>query len=290
MINGQPYTYYGFVPIAYRGFLNMPSRVGDVIVDWGDYVEPLVHEDDLSWGARDLQIDVLYDNRLTNLTFRQAIEELLSVNRYFDIVNQFGTFTVKLKEARQTNEHYENSIVYRLFFSENEQSFTGSVPSAVGGGGLTIDGYSLFNDFDVLLEKVTLLNDVASLKVSSITTEFPEKPFTDFRTFGTLKIHCHKVRTAGYLTELAYLRALLATPGMRTLVHNNVEYKCFLSEGYVATINKGIVSFVISLNVMDSKIVGSGGDLEDKQYSLGNKRKYLESLFADGLFENTLFQ
>lgn len=290
MINGKPYSFYGFVPISYHGFLDMPQRLGEVSYDWGDYVEPLLHEDDLFWKSRELRINVLYDARLSTMSFRSAIEHLTYIIGYFEIVTTYGTFNVKLKEVNKSRHYNDNNITLELVFEEETPVFKDTIPGAIGGNDITLDGYSLLNDFNVLVSLVKYNDNIAKLFQSNKTRYHPNRPLTDFREFKNIEIQCSIIKKDGYQDKLANLKKLLASPDYRYLVYKSTEYKCFITEGFRVDINKEYIQFLLRLNIFSQ--VGLfqeplfGGGL----FYYGNQRKYLESLFEYNLFESGIFK
>jgi len=290
MINGKPYSYYGFVPIIHTGFLDMPARLGETYYDWGDHIEPLVHEDDIFWQSKQLVIEVLFDQRLTSLSFRQSISELTSHKGYMFLQNIYGSQEVKFKDAHKKLHPNDNIVTYRLVFDEFETNVDRTVNAAIGGSGILIDGYSLARDFGVLVQKVEFYDDVASLKTSKKTSYNPKKELTDFRTFKYLQIRCTVLKTDGYIDRLKDLKSILGAPDMRKVVYNGVEYTCFFTDGFKVTVKRGLVTFSIKLNVMSQLGLFDDTLFAKGLFYEGNTRKYLESLFEYNLFGTGIFQ
>ncbi|WP_142783344.1 hypothetical protein [Changchengzhania lutea] len=290
MINGKPYSDYGFIPINFYGFLDMPSRLGETFYDWGEYIEPLVHEDDLFWKSREFKIDVFFDNRLTLKTFNQSVNELSSIVGFFPITNEFGTFNVKLKEVNKLKHFNDLNVVYRLVFVEEEPMFIGAIPAAVGGLYLTIDGYSLFSDFKVLTEIVKLNDNIATLKQSRITTSTPQKQLTDFRTFKNIEIKCHMLKSDDYINNINRLKKLLSQSDFRQVVYKSVDYKCFITDGFSVKIEKEKIQFTIYLNIFSQVGLFTDSLFGSTLFFNGNQKKIKESLFEYNLFKTGIFQ
>ena len=290
MINGKTYAYYGFVPIRHSGFLDMPTRLGETYYDWGDYIEPLVHQDDIFWQSRELTIDVLFDQRLTDLTFRNSISELASYKGYMLLQNSFGTQEVKFKNANKILHPNDDTVTYKLVFEEFKPQVSRTVPNAIGGNGISVDGYSLANDFGVLVQSVKLYDDVADLKVSLKTSFDPQKELTDFRTFKQLEIKGASLSSIGYEDRILDMASILGAPGMRKIIYKGVEYTCFLTDGFKVTSKNGINSFTIILNVMSQLGIFDDNLFAEGLFYEGNTRKYLESLFEYNLFATGIFQ
>lgn len=289
-INDKSYAYYGFVPIRHTGFLDMPSRLGETYYDWGEFIEPLVHEDDIFWQARELVIEVLYDQRLSSLSFRESISELASFKGYMLLENIYGIQEVKFREAKKVLHPNDSIVTYRLTFEESHPTVTMVVPEALGGPGISIDGYSLANDFGALVQSVLLYDDVASLKASPKTTYDPQKELTDFRMFKRLEIKCVTLSSDGFVERIKNLQSVLGAPDLRKVVYNGVEYTSFITEGFKVTSKRGLNSFNIVMNVMSQV-----GLFEDNLFAKGlfyegNTRKYKETLFEFDLFATGIFQ
>lgn len=289
MINGEEYSFYGLVPIAHFGFLDMPSRIGETFYDWGEYIEPLVHEKDISWDSRALYIDCFFDRRLTNLSFRESISSIVNQKGYMSLINRFGDFEVKLKEVKKIKDVGNSKVIYRLFFTEKEQIFVTDIPLAIGGDNYLIDGYSLKNDFGVLVSEVITYDNYASLKSSTITTSNSYKPLTDFRGFKTIELKCIALKRYDYILKINLLKSILSNSGTRTLEYNGVSFNCFLSEGFNSIIT-GKVSFNLKLNIINQTGSFNNETIDASVYNQPNERKFLETLFEYPLFKTGFSQ
>lgn len=252
MINGQPYSYYGFEIVKVNGVLDMPSRIGDVVYDWGDYIEPLVHEKDIAWKHKEIKIEVLFDGSRHGITYSESLSRLTSLPKEFTLTTKYGDYTVNLKEAVIIKKHTDQYITLNLIFHENNPEFINSVlDDPIGGNGASIDGYELENDFGILISEVKLLDNIPSLKQSNVTTFQKSKPLTKFRGLKTIQLSCFKLFTDyNELKETTEkFKKILSQKDFRILILNNKHYNCFLTEGFVILINKDHIKFDLKMNI-----------------------------------------
>lgn len=251
MINGQPFKYYGLIPIKNFGFLDMPSRVNETVYDWGDEIEPLVDEGDLFWGSRVFKTEFLYDSRLTNFTFKEVINQLSVLNDFIVLENQFGTFNVKLKEAIKTKNYNDSFVAYDFLFTEEKSSFISEKPVAIGGTGISIDEYDLFNDFGVLVKSVKSNDNIPSLKISNVTVETPITVLSNYRELKKIEFDCVIIRDGNEVPNINNLKKILSGSGLRSISYKNNLYSSFLTEGFNVSIKRKTLSFSLRLNVIN---------------------------------------
>lgn len=290
MINGKEFSYYGLIPIQNYGFLDMPSRIGELFYDWGDYIEPLVHEEDLFWSQRNLRVDFLYDSRITNLSFRQVIEELASLNDGFELVNQFGTFEVKFKGAQKTKHPNDSFVVYQFSFIEEYPLFTSNAITPISGNDISIDDHDLFKNFGAIVQSITLNDDVAELKQSSKTTITPNNLLSSFRTFKTINIKISILRDGNEIEKINNLKQILSGSDYRNIGYKGLIYITFLTSGFEVNIKRSVLQFSITLNILSQIGVFQEDLIESGLFTLGNQRKYIESIFEYPLFKTGIFQ
>ena len=290
MINEKEYSFYGFVPISYQGFLDMPLRVGDTFYDWGDYIEPLVHEDDIFWKARTFIIKVLFDNRLTNISFRDSVNSIANIKGYFELNTKYGTFNVKLKEVKKDKHYNDGKVVWNLIFREDAPLFENLELPITGTSqdDVVIDGHGLFKDFKAIVSKVKLNDNIASLNESPVTRFRPDKPLTDFRLFKTIEI-TSVIQIENY-GKINLLHSLLSRPDYRYVNHKDIIYKCFIADGFKAVIGRSVIKFTIKLNILSQANFVARNLFGDGLFTYGNERKYLKSLFEYPLFKTGFSQ
>ena len=92
-INQQEYSYFGLKVSSLEGILDMPSRIGDVFYDWGDYIEPLVHEKDIFWKERDIKVNVFFDGRISDMVLEDCFTLLkaLPSDFYLKLIMEVST-------------------------------------------------------------------------------------------------------------------------------------------------------------------------------------------------------
>lgn len=252
-INGQPYSYYGFELSKVDGVLDMPSRIGDVVYDWGDYIEPLVDEKDLAWKSKEIKIDVFFDGERYGMNFNEALSKLKSLPEEFILSTNYGSFTVNLKQAIKVKGFADKYAKIRLIFNENKPQFTTvSLGSPNGGNGILIDGFDLYNDFDILVSNVKLLDNIPTLKQSEVTIFQTSKPLNSFRQLNTIQLSCVKMYNDFLqLRETTEkFKKLLSQKDFRILNYNSKNYNCFLTEGFVVKVYKNHIKFNLKLNII----------------------------------------
>ncbi|MDB0600335.1 hypothetical protein PL373_04090 [Tenacibaculum maritimum] len=252
-INGQPYSNYGFELSKIEGVLDMPSRLGDVFYDWGDYFEPLVHEKDIFWKERDIKIDVFFDGNRYGMPLSECLNLLKGLPEVFALETKYGMFNVKLKQVIKTKGFTEKFAKLKLIFNENIPSFiTDSIGIPTGGDGATIDNFNFFNDLGIIVSEAKFIEDIPILKQSNITVFNTSKPFTENRTLRTVLFSC----SIPYSIPLELrettdkIKKILSQEGTREVYYKGRGYSCFLSEGFnVKFYGRGLVKLNIKLNI-----------------------------------------
>lgn len=272
-INGHPYSYFGFEIIKIDGVLDMPSRLGDITYDWGDFIEPLVEEEDIFWKSRDIKVDVFFNGERYDMTLKQAIERLESLPNEFVLNTYFGGFTVNLKQAIKSRNFTSKYAKIRLDFVENAPQFTSSnIGVAIGGNGIKIDGFDLFNDFGIIVTNIKRSDNIPLLKSLEITTFNSSKPYSEYRNWKGIELSCVKIyESKDELRETTEkFKKLLSQSGFRELIFDNQTFKCFISEGFkIQFRGSNTIRFKLVLNT------------EEIPESI---------LFEAGLFETGLFE
>ena len=261
LINNQPYEYYGLIPSKIDGILDMPSRLGDIFYDWGDYYEPLVDQDDIFWMDQNIKIDVFFDGNRFGMNLDECLNLLKSLPNRFELTTNYGSCDVQLKQVIKTKEYTDCYARLKLIF-------TGSMPNVyktsmgvpIGGNGTAIDGFDLLNYFGMVVQE-TKLDEIPVLKPSNITVFNASKPFTKNRTIRTIRLSCIKVYDN--LLELREttekFKQLLSKNGLRTLFYKDYWYACFLSEGFsVRFFGKNAIKFNLKLNIIETNFVELG--------------------------------
>ena len=252
-INGQPYSYYGLVFTKAEGLLNMPSRLGDVVYDWGDFIQPLVDEADIYWKEREFKIDVFFNGNNNSISLKESLSRLESLPKEFVLNTNYGDFTVNLKNVVKTKEYKSGGFAkLRLVFVENNPKFTSvALGSPVGGNGIQIDGFDFYNDFEIIVSEVKQIDDIPLLKKSNITVFEKSKLYSEFRKLDIIQLSCAKIYSDQ--TELKEttekFKKLLSQKGYRILTYKDKNYNCFISEGFTVKVYRTHVKFNLKLNI-----------------------------------------
>ncbi len=248
-IHNQNISNYNLKVISYKDILNMPSRTGDTSYNWGSTIEPLVHKEAIYWKSKVFSIQFFVENT----PIKTVIDKLKVLPRVFILESDFGTFNVSLVEAKRDQKYLGNNHVITLYFEEEKTEFNTPLETKKGGSNLTIDGYDLLNDFDVLLEEIKSETDLPNLKESLVTVFGRERPLSGNRNLGLIQLNCNSIYSSrNTLTnKISQLQSLLASPGLRTITHNNQTFSCYLTDGFVVNFKgNNLVSFNIKLNRM----------------------------------------
>lgn len=252
-INGQPYSYYGLLLSKIEGVLDMPSRLGDVFYDWGDFIEPLVNEADISWNDRDISVDVFFDGHRYNKTLNECLNLLKSLPDTIELETNYGVLNVKLKQVLKTKGFTQQYANLKLIFNENTPSFSNiTLSTPAGGNGITIDGYDFFNDFGILVSETKFHDDIPVLKQSNVTVFNTSKPFTKNRNIRSIQFSCNiPFSSPVELRETTEkFRKLLSQQGTRDVIYNARTYSCFLSDGFnVQFEGTNLAKFLLKLNI-----------------------------------------
>ncbi|MBS9774575.1 MAG: hypothetical protein KGV59_05395 [Tenacibaculum sp.] len=251
-INNKPLKYYGLVLMNYEGILNMPSRLGDTFYDWGDYLQPLVNDEDIFWSAKDFVLNVFFDTRLTNKSLSEVINELKRLGE-FNLNSKYGNYKVTIKEIR-TQRYVSGNAKLNIYLNERLPKFTDKLKPAKSGKELSIDGYDLRSSFGFVVNSIKTLDYLPELKPLNITTFNTSSPFSDFRGFKTFEFQITKsFSDSSELTETTeQFKKILSKSNFRNVISQGKTYKCFLTNGFDVKINKNHASFNVKLNIDES--------------------------------------
>lgn len=238
----------GLVVQFVNGVLDMPARRGDTFYDWGDGFEPLVSEDDIFFGTREIIVDCFFDERL-GVDFRTTSASLEAITSEELLVTEYGSYLVKLDDLI-IEKSYKGGKLLKIKFKELNPDLSAAIPTTTGESSTRIDSLDLFVNFGLLVEKFTLF-EIPSLKSSRQTSYknnfvsvFREPPEIDVKVNG---IYANR---AEMKTKLSGLNALLAKPGLRNFVKNGDGFQCYAPEGFKVTIKRNRVEINLKLRVM----------------------------------------
>lgn len=249
-ISGTNFSDLGLIPIRYNGILDMPARLGDISIDWGDFLQPLVFDDDINWRSKAFNLDLVFDKRVGGSSIQNTISYLLSLSEVL-LETKYGSYTVKVKQVNKVVDH-DVIIGLTVFFTELNPLFNAELHAAIGGNTFNIDGYDLLNDFGILIEKLYPIDYIPELRRSSKTVFETSRDFSEFRNFKKFELDC--VASFNTVSELNAttdkFKKLLSSPGYRIITLNNQKYNTFFSEGLkVVFINESTIKFKLKLNI-----------------------------------------
>ncbi len=252
-LNNKSFDYYGFKLIEYKGLLDMPSRLGNIFYDWGDWQEPLVHSEDIFWKAKEIQVDLIFDKRNSNKTLNDVLKELANLE-VFPLENDYGIYNVSLKEVINTLET-RDVIKLTMNLYERLPLFNAILGIGTGGNGLLIDNFNLENDFGIKVIGTKPIDYLPQLKSSSITVNNKSVYLTNHRNFKIFEFDCIiKFENINQLYERTEkFKKLLSLDNYRVITFQNKTYNCFVSEGFkINLIGKQLAKFKLRINITDN--------------------------------------
>lgn len=252
ILNGKSAGYYGFVVSKIEGVLDMPSRLGEVLYDWGDYFEPLIHESDLFWEERTISLTVFFDGKRFGMSLTESLDKLKALSEEVLLSTAYGNFKVRLRSVQKSKGYTEEYALLRLVCSEHQPQFVAGLGEPLGGGGILIDNYSLQGDFGIVVSEVKFYDNIPELKNSEVTVFNSPKLLSENRSIREIELRCslpydNEVKLAEATEKL---RKILSMPNYRILSYKNQRYSCFLTEGFQVKFHgKGLVKFNLKMNV-----------------------------------------
>ena len=262
-LNGKPLSYYGLILVGYKGVLDMPSRLGDTYYDWGDLQQPLVDDEDIFWKSKNINLNVVFDERRTNRTLKLVVNEISNLPECL-LESKYGNFQVKVKAIQKVNS-YENITKLSILFNERKPQLNATLLAPIGGTGLLIDGYDFKKDFGIVIRNTKSLNYAPITKQLATTVFNSSKILSDHRSFKVFELDCAMVCSG--VSELKEatdkFKKVLSLSGYRVLTFENESYNCFLTEGFkVVFIGENAIKFKLLLNItanfVDSEFVITG--------------------------------
>ena len=252
IIDGQTLNYFGLMLLDIKGPLDMPSRLGATFYDWGDTIEPLVHEDDLFWKSRDIVCEFYFDGVKHSLTKSQLITRLNGITHHTLIQTNYGNYNVNLKEVKEVKSYSNTSGKFQITFYERIPGFLNTpIGEADDLGDYRIDGYGLSSFFGFIVSKITGLNAIQTKSLSN-TYYNQSNNISVHNNLKTIQILCYKVFTTRteLKTQVEKLNKILSNSGLRTIHIKGTDYSGFLKDGFKVTIKGNKAKFTIKLNII----------------------------------------
>ncbi len=264
-INNIAFSSFGLVFSKITGVLDMPSRTGATTYDWGDYIEPLVHKEDIIWKSKTIKLTVLFNGNRFNKTLSQCLLMLESLPREFPLHTAYGEFPVSLKKVHKSKDFTEEYAILELEFEQSKDLFIKNKPAISGGNGIKIDDYDLKNGFGIIVSKAKFSDDVSEFKkvqanefktVDKKTQKLADVVLPPYhRKLKQLLLDC--VIPFDTIQEVAEKTAqfqkIVSLYGFRTVLLGNQSYKCFLTDGFSIKEFDTYVKFTLKLNIAQNE-------------------------------------
>lgn len=257
LINGQTYAYYGLVLKSYKNLLNMPSRIGQAFYYWGDVIQPLVLEEDIHWNHNEIKVECIFDQNRFGADLETTLLALRNMKETTLETDDHGIFNVVLKEVIEVSQKGSFAFLTIVFEQDvDDFSTPANLPTPIGGSGFVLSyfddqenesAYDLFRDFGIIVKETRYLDNIPPHKISNNTVYQTPKDKTKIREWGEFKVFC-TMQTAD-TDKMNAFKKLLSMPGLRKLGYRSFKYDCFLSRGFEVEFKRGIVEFVLELNV-----------------------------------------
>ncbi len=250
-INNIAFRSFGFVLSKIEGVLDMPSRIGQITYDWGDYIEPLVEMGDIVWGSRTIKSIVLFNGDRFDKTLTECLIMLENLPREFILTTAYGEALVSLKKVTKRKGFTNRYAILDLEFEESKNLFLRELPKAIGGNGIKIDTYDLKNDFGVLVSKIRFNDEIPEFKKVQANKIINMTLPPYHRKLKQLLLDCvMPFNTIKELTEkTAKLQKLLSLYGLRTVLLEKQSYKCFITSGFNVKKFDTYIKFTLKLTI-----------------------------------------
>jgi hypothetical protein len=238
----------GLVVQFVNGVLDMPPRKGETFYDWGNNFEPLVSENDIYFGAREIIIDAFFDER-KGVDFKTTVETLEAITTEETLETEYGNYLAKFDELK-IERSYKGGKTLKLKFKEMNPDLSAEIPTVTSNGGTRIDSLDLFVNFGLLVERVTLF-EIPSLKTSK-ETSYKTNLVSVYRQPPEIEVKVNGIYASrsDMSAKLSKLNALLAKPGLRHFVKGGDGFQVYAPEGHKVTIKRNRVEITIKLRVM----------------------------------------
>jgi len=253
-IAGNDFSTYNMQVISSLGALNFPGRLGDIDHDWNDEngVDAYVLSSDLHWDGREITLLIWYsgNNLNTDLATFRGLYEGQSVS----LVTTYGTHTATLQEiiAREIYETNKKAILNMKFWEPVVS--VPSVPTPVGGSGITLGSYDFLNDFGLHVQGLNGLYDFRYREEVLTYGEAPEQ-ISGYR--GNRKINIllngHYSSLSNLTGNINDLHAVLRSSGLKTLGYNGISEDVYFADKSTVTVIINALIAIVRLTLRISE-------------------------------------
>lgn len=232
-INGTNTKDWGLIPYKITGHMNMPSRFGNYLYDWGDEWEPLFGPNYTSWTNRTFIVDFVFDPNVQTISttldaWVQNYKTASELTVAFD--NGVGSHQVYLEQVRSHLKYVGGRAKIQIAFREPVPAFPGVIPSN-SSDILTIDGKGL-NAFSCVLSRFQestlgqILNSAETVYNRAQKARGLRNPATVIAT-----IYC----TSNHAQNIANLQKVLSQDKILPVEYNGNNFNVICAQGFTAT-------------------------------------------------------
>lgn len=253
-ISGNDFSTYNMNVVSSIGALDYPGRLGDIDHDWNDDngVDAYVSASDLHWDGREITLLIWYlgNNLNTDLATFRGLYEGQSVS----LVTTYGTHTVTLQEinARIIYETNKKAILNMKFWEPVVS--VPSVPTPIGGTGITLGSYDFLKDFGLHVPSLSGLYDFKYREKEFTYGEAPEQ-ISDNR--GNRKISIllngHYSSLNNLTDNINDLHAVLRSSGLKTLGYNGISEDVYFADKSTVTVIINTLIAIVRLTLRISE-------------------------------------
>ena len=259
-INTIPFENYNLVPLSSIGAMDIPKRLGKTEHDWqdGNGVEPYVEAADLSWDGREISILFFYNG--SNLFYDLNLLRSLYEGQDVTLITSYGTHSARMKSIKENATFSPNgkAVVVIQFWETTVPVPTPASPS--GGNNPTLDGYSFWSDFSMVVQEMKLLYDNSYHKRELTYSNTPPQ-YSAYRPVRKCSITLYgKYPTpSAMLTAVNNLHGVVRQPGMKVLEYHSITANTYYAD---TTRVKADIKRANALVRLNLRIADIGVDVE----------------------------
>ncbi|OPZ47691.1 MAG: hypothetical protein BWY95_01319 [Bacteroidetes bacterium ADurb.BinA104] len=230
--------------VALQGQYDFPSRIGDVLHEWGDenYPEIYTDTDEMFWGGRDLTFEAhipgtrsaIYDALASFYAATTAPSGLQS------FATPYGTFNVYPKAIAVTHGFGATSL--KVTFREPVVDLSGgSIPAPASGmfkiDGIPLTAFGLYYSGDKSLFSLPEMQGQEFTKIEAEGFQVAYRKSAKFELNGSLISDS----VSGFESNVRGLYAILAASGLRTFnLNEQIEFTGAVLNGFkIENLNVG---------------------------------------------------
>ena len=232
-LNGINLSDYGIVVKEFRGYLDMPKRMGDTEQSWPDEngIEAFTDTDDIKFDGRDLTLIGYFESsRIAGMisTSQVFYTDVVAFTDLVELVTPYGTYDVYLKNGVDAKYLGGSFSDLKIVFREPVSSFTGLTGTGSGVTGYGIDTFDFKADYSIQITEVEGKYNLPKMKGFN-PVQYAEE------SYSVTKFDTKEIIVRGYcedLTKIPNLYSLLSDSGERVLhLKFDKSRNCYVKNG-----------------------------------------------------------